>query len=42
MNHHSRFNAGYRMLGAGALGDPEGWNGEGRMGNMCIPEVDSC
>ena len=24
-----RFDAGYWMLGAGALGDPEGWYGEG-------------
>ena len=23
MNHQSRFDAGYRMLGAGVLGDPE-------------------
>ena len=29
MNRQSRFNAGYRKLGAGALGDPEGWYGEG-------------
>ena len=29
MNHQSRFDAGYRMLGAGALDDPEGWYGEG-------------
>ena len=28
MNHQSRFNEGYRMLGAGALGS-EGWYGEG-------------
>ena len=28
-NHQSRFNAGYRMLGASALGDPEGWYGKG-------------
>ena len=26
MNHQSRFDAGYRMLGAG---DPEGWYKEG-------------
>ena len=25
----SRFDAGYRKLGAGALGDPEEWYGEG-------------
>ena len=29
MNRQSRFNAGYRMLGAGAWDDPEGWDGEG-------------
>ena len=31
MNHQSRFDAGYRMLGAGALGWPIGivWGGEG-------------
>ena len=29
MNRQSRFSAGYRKLGAGALGDPEGWFGEG-------------
>ena len=29
MNHQSRFNAGYRMLGAGALGRPRGMVGEG-------------
>ena len=29
MSHQSKFNAGYRMLGAGALGDPEGWYREG-------------
>ena len=29
MNCQSRFDAGYRMLGAGALGWPEGWYGEG-------------
>ena len=29
MNRQSRFNAGYRMLGTGALGDPEGWYREG-------------
>ena len=28
-NHQSRFNAWYRMLGAGALGYPEVWYGEG-------------
>ena len=29
MNRQSRFNAGYRMLGAGAWDDPEGWYEEG-------------
>ena len=29
MNPQSRFYAGYRKLGAGALDDPEGWYGEG-------------
>ena len=29
MNPQSRFYAGYRTLGAGALDDPEGWYGEG-------------
>ena len=34
-------------LGLGPWDDPEGWYGEGggggfRMGNMCIPVVDSC
>ena len=31
MNHQSRFDVGYRMLGAGLVnwGDPEGWYGEG-------------
>ena len=28
-NHQSRFEAGYRMLGAGALDHPEGWDGKG-------------
>ena len=52
MNHQSRFDAGYRMLGAGALGWPRGmvqggkWAvGRGvvfRMGNMCTPMADSC
>ena len=56
MSHQSRFDAGYRMLGAGALGRTRGmvWGGrreegggrreEGggfRMGNTCIPVVDS-
>ena len=39
----SRFDARYRMLGADAGDDPEGWYGEGggfRMGNTCIPMVD--
>ena len=29
MSHQSRFDARYWMLGAGALGRPEGWYGEG-------------
>ena len=29
MSCQSRFDARYWMLGAGALGRPEGWNGEG-------------
>ena len=29
MDHQSRFNAWDRVLRAGALGDPEGWDGEG-------------
>ena len=42
----SRFDARYWMLGAGALGRPRGMVGreEGggfRMGNTCIPVVDS-
>ena len=28
-SRQSRFDAGYRMLGAGALDDPEGWYTEG-------------
>ena len=49
MNRQSRFDAGYRMLGAGATGmHPEGWYGEGgggggfRIGNTCTPVADSC
>ena len=50
MNRQSRFDAGYRMLGAGAwctgmtqrdgMGREVG--GGFRMGNMCTPMVDSC
>ena len=29
MSHQSRFDAQYWMLGAGALGEPRGWYGEG-------------
>ena len=29
MNRQSRFDSWYRMLGAGALGWPRGWDGEG-------------
>ena len=28
-NRQSKFDSGYRMLGTGALDDPEGWYGEG-------------
>ena len=28
MKHQTRFDAGYRMLGAVALDDPEGWYGD--------------
>ena len=47
MNLQSRFNAWYWMLGAGALGRPRGMvqggrRGVFRMGNTCIPVVDSC
>ena len=47
-NRQSRFDVGYRMLGAGALGQPRGMVRGGRreggsgMGNTCIPIVDSC
>ena len=45
MNHQSRFDTGYRMLGAGLIqrdgtGKEEG--GGFRMGNMCTPVADSC
>ena len=47
MNCQSRFDAWYRMLWASALGWPRGMVREGgrrgfRMGNTCIPVVDSC
>ena len=48
MNHQFRFDAGYRMLRAGALGWPRGmgwgrrWEVGFRMGNTCIPMEDSC
>ena len=47
MNHQSRFNAGYRMLGAGAgITQRDGMGrkvrGGFRMGNMCTPVADSC
>ena len=29
MNHQSRFDAWYRVLGLVHLDDPEGWDGEG-------------
>ena len=47
-NRQSRFDARYRMLGAGALGGPQrdGMQREVgvefRMENMCIPVADSC
>ena len=43
-SHQSRFYARYWMLWASAWDDPKGWYGEGggfRMGNTCIPVVDS-
>ena len=48
MNHQSRFDAGYRKLGAGALGwtqrDGMGREVGGgfRLGNTCTPVADSC
>ena len=48
MNRQSRFNAGYRKLGAGALGctkrDGMGREVGGgfRMGNTCTPVADAC
>ena len=47
MNRQSRFHVGCRKLGAGALGYPEDWYGEGggrgfRMGNTCTPVADAC
>ena len=35
MNHQSRFDAGYRMFGAGALGQPRGmvWGGRREEGS---------
>ena len=49
MNRQSRFNAGYRMLGAGAgitqrdgTGREVGVGGWFRMGNTCTPVADSC
>ena len=46
-SRQSRFDARYWMLGAGALGPPRGMvmgreeGGGFRMGNTCIPVVDS-
>ena len=43
MNRQSRFNAGYRMLGAGALGRPRGmvrggrWEGGSGLGTHVHP-----
>ena len=50
MNHQSRFDAGYRMLRAGALGWHRGmvWGGgfkigrRFKIGNTCTPVADSC
>ena len=48
MNHQSRFDAGYRKLGAGVTGmtqrDGMGREVGGgfRIGNMCTPMADSC
>ena len=48
MNHQSRFDAWYRVLGAGALGWPRGmvrgerWEEGFRMGNMCMPVAGPC
>ena len=48
MNHQSRFNAWYRMLGAGVLGWPRGmvqggrWKGGSRIRSTCTPVTDSC
>ena len=47
MNLQSRFDAWNRLLTAGALGWPEGWDGEGvgwgfRKRNTCTPMADSC
>ena len=46
MNHQSRFDTGYRMLGAGALTQRDGMGrevgGGFRMGNTCTPVADSC
>ena len=44
MNRQSRFNAGYRMLGAGALGDGmvREVGGGFKMENTCTPVADSC
>ena len=49
MNRQSRFDAGYRMLGAGATGmtqrdgmGREVAGGGFRIGNTCTPVADSC
>ena len=48
MNLQSRFDAWYRMLGAGALGWPSGiggggrWEGGSGWGHTCTPVADSC
>ena len=49
MNHQSRFDACYMVLGAGALGGMTQRDGMGRevggglgMGNTCTPVANSC
>ena len=48
MNHQPRFEAGYRMLGAGAVRWPRGmvwggrWEGGSGFANTCTPVADSC
>ena len=42
MNRQSRFDAWYRVLGAGGMGTGREMGGAFRMGNTCTPMVDSC